>query len=101
MADTYYMWSRVSVGVKPDGRPEKVFTEGDEVTKATLKVDDATWDTWINEGVVRTMPYPETNGDSPVNYYYRQAKAMATLAQGMSDASSIDEQAAKEAVKGL
>jgi len=93
MADKFYAWSNIN---PPDG---KAVSPGDEVTQTALKVDDDTWNTWVEEGVIRTMPYPPTNVDeSPINFYYRQARSMATLQQGVSDAQAIDPDAAKTAL---
>lgn len=50
--DKYYAWSEI--------RSDKgVINVGDEVTADSLGVDDKQFDVYVEEGVVRTQPYPE------------------------------------------
>lgn len=78
MAETHYAWSNFPVDTNEWGRTTKTVKAGHKVTQQELKVDDATWDEWLDLGVIRTQPYPDVGTQmSPTEHYDRLDAAVA------------------------
>lgn len=75
----YYAWSNFNVDIV-EGKAKTSVKPGDEVTAAKLKVSEEEFKEMIDAGSVRTQEYPDTGGDSPVNYYYKQARQLTANA---------------------
>lgn len=67
---TYYANSRFKKSVNEWGRVEEWVEPGDKVSQSDLKVDDDTWKSYIERGIV-VEDYPDNLGTqkAPAEYY--------------------------------
>ena len=78
MADTYYAYSRFNTKVNEWGTVEESVMPGEEVTQEQLGVDDETWAMYLEQGIVSSVPHPETQpGESPNEAFAREDAALA------------------------
>lgn len=79
---TMYAWSRIVLDRDPTSMKDtKVVQPGESVTAKGLGLSDEQFDVLVNEGVVRSLKYPETHLDeSPVEAYRRAAREAAGAA---------------------
>ena len=76
---TYYAYSTFNTEVDEWGRVQKSIKPGEEVSQSDLGVDDETWATYVESGVVSTVPHPENMmaGESPNEAFAREDAALA------------------------
>jgi hypothetical protein len=86
----YYAYSTFNTEIDEWGRVQKSIKPGEEVSQADLAVDDETWNSYIESGVVSSVPHPENmmDGESPNEAFAREDAALA--------AGSLDEEQAKK-----
>lgn len=71
-----YAWTQIRFGGEgslqdlPTGRGQRyvitkrnVVQQGDEISQSDVDVDDETWESWVENGVVRPYPLPEGTDD--------------------------------------
>ena len=89
---TYYAYSTFNTEVDEWGRVQKSIKPGDEVSQADLSVDDETWATYVESGVVSTVPHPECQpGESPNEAFAREDAALAAGTLSEEDAAKVEE----------
>ena len=101
---THYAYSTFNTEVDEWGQVKTSIKPGDEVSQDDLGVDDETWATYVETGVVSSVPYPEClPGESPTEAFAREDAAYAAGELDEEQAAAVEErqEAQKESSKNV